>query len=161
MTRTKILIFSLFLNLSGAIGLFTIGSLIPYMQLYAYRLSLEKNNSHQFFSAFSSPLSFKTSALIYICKDVSKRISPNINEPSTYKQITNQCTYILAGRNDSLTYSLLGRLNAITWLMTDDYEYLIAAKHFFELSKEASPNNESAKAIETESLKYIQSKKSQ
>jgi hypothetical protein len=155
LTRSKILIFALILNLSGAIGLFTIGSLLPYLQLYAYRLSLEKNNSHQI---FSSPLNLRTSALIYICKDVSKRISTNLNEPSTYKQITNQCNYILAERNDSLTYSLLGRLNAITWLMTDELEYLIAAKHFFELSKEASPNNELAKAIETETLKYIQSK---
>ena len=158
MTRSKILIFSLILNLSGAIGLFTIGSLLPYIQLYAYRLSLEKNNSHQIFSIFSSPLNLRTSALIYICKDVSKRISTNLNEHSTYKQITNQFNYILAETNDSLTYSLLGRLNAITWLMTDEHEYLIAAKHFFELSKEASPNNELAKAIETETLKYIQSK---
>jgi hypothetical protein len=142
----------------GAIGLFIMGSLLPYLQLYSYRLSLEENNSHQFFSNSSPLLLIKTTAQVYICKDISKKISPNLNESLTYKKITNHCIEVLAERNDSLTYALLGRLNSITWHSTGENYYLIAANQYFKKSKDASPNNAWVTSIEAESLKYIQTK---
>jgi hypothetical protein len=145
------------INVFVATILFTLGSLLPYLQLYVYRVNLIENKPHNYFSINSSLLLQKTSALHYICKDTLNKISTDISNPETYKIILNQCEEIFSEKNDSLTYALLGKINAVTWQKSKEVQYLNSAQHYFELAKQASPNNEKAMQVQKESSHFIQS----
>ncbi len=79
------------INVFVATILFALGSLLPYLQLYVYRVNLIENKPHNYFSINSSLLLHKTSALHYICKDTLNKISTDISNPETYKIILKQC----------------------------------------------------------------------
>lgn len=144
------------INVFVATVLFALGSLLPYLQLYVYRVNLIENKPHNYFSINSSLLLQKTSALHYICKDTLNKISTDISNPETYKIILNQCEKIFSEKNDSLTYALLGKINAVTWQKSKEVRYLNSAQNYFGLAKQASPNNEKAMQIQKESAHYMQ-----
>ena len=155
--KNHFIIFAILINLLFAIILFTYSSLLPYLQLYVYRINLIENKSHRYFSIDSSILLYKTSALLHICKDTINRTPKDIAEPSVLKIIVKHCEAGFSERNDSLTYALLGKINLITWYKTEKSQYLNAANYYFKLANETSPQNEKAinvqKAI-AESIQY-------
>jgi len=136
--------------------LFSLGSLLPYLQLYVYRVNLLENKPHNYFSINSSLLLHNTSALHYICKDTLNRVSTDISDLEDYKIILSQCEKVFSERNDSLTYALLGKINAISWHNSKEVQYLNSAEHYFNLAKQASPNNEKAMLIQQDSAHYMQ-----
>lgn len=144
------------INVVIATILFALGSLLPYLQLYVYRVNLIEKKQDNYFSINSSLLLQNTSALHYICKDTLNRISIDISDPKTYKIILSQCEQTFSEKNDSFTYALLGKINAVTWHKSKEVQYLNSAQHYFNLAKQASPNNEKAMLIQQGSAHYMQ-----
>jgi len=146
--KNHFILFAILINLFFAIILFIYGSLLPYLQLYVYRINLIENKSHRYFSIDSSILLFKTSALLHICKDSINRIPKDIAEPSILKIIIKHCEAGFSERNDSLIYALLGKINLIAWHNTKENQYLNAANYYFKLAYQASPNNEKSISVQ-------------
>ena len=156
MKKKKLIGFAILINLIFSITLFIYGSLLPYLQLYIYRINLIENKPHRYFSIESSILLYKTSALLHICKDTINRISKDITQPFAFKIIIKHCELGFSDRNDSLTYALLGKINLIAWHKTKENQYLNSAYYYFKLANEASPNNEKAINVQKDIAQSIQ-----
>lgn len=156
MIKTELLLAGLATNLIAALFMFVMGSLIPYLQLYTYRMSLGSGNFHQIYLMDSAIMQVKTSASDYICKDIAKRIPIHFEQTSFLESTTRRCAEILNEREDSVAYALLGRLNVVAWTNTKDQKYFSMAERYFLLSTNASPQNEIAIKIKTEGQNYLQ-----
>ena len=136
--------------------MFGMGSLIPYLQLYTYRMSLASGNFQKIYEMDSAMMKFKTSASAYICKDIAKRVPIHFDKPAFFESSTRHCAALLNEREDSVAYALLGRLNAVAWINTKDPKYSLNAERYIRLSNTTSPQNEIARQILAEAQLYLQ-----
>ena len=155
MLKSQLLWIGLVANLVAATLMFGMGSLIPYLQLYTYRMSLASGDFQHIYAMDSAKMQIKTSAAVYICKDIAKRVPIHFDKPAFFESATRHCASVLNEREDSITYALLGRLNAVAWINTKDPKYALTAERYFGLSTKASPHNEKARHIVTEGRLYL------
>jgi len=153
--KSKFLLVGLVSNLVAAFFMFGMGSVIPYLQLYTYRMNLASGDFQHIYSMDSAVMRIKTSASPYICKDIAKRVPIHFEKPVSFEPITRYCSAVFNERDDSITYALLGRLNAVAWINTKDSEYFFKAERYFRLSSIASIHNESARLIVAEGRLYL------
>ena len=156
MLKSELLWPCLAANLVVATLMFGMGSIVPYMQLYTYRMSLASGDFQKIYAMGSETFQIKTSASAYICKDIAKRTPIKFDKPVFFESITQHCATVLNDREDSVAYALLGRLNAIAWLNTKDPAYSFNAERYIRLSTTISPQNENARKIIAEAKIYLQ-----
>ena len=156
MLKSQFLWIGVLANMLAATFMFVMGSLMPYLQLYNYRSSLASGDLQQIYAMQPAIMQIKTSASAYICKDVAKRVSVNFEKPTFFESAVQHCGAVLNTKEDSITYALIGRLNAVAWKSTKVHEYYLNAQRYFSLSSDASPQNENAQKIIAEGRLYIQ-----
>ena len=88
------------INVFVATILFALGSLLPYLQLYVYRVNLIENKPHNYFSINSS---FSGSDLRHSFTNYLMNISKK-NTPTFFKSVTNDPLTVFSS-NSAQTYS--------------------------------------------------------
>lgn len=119
-------------------------------------MSLSSGAFQQINAMDSEMMQIKTSASVYICKNIAKRVPLKFDKPAFFESTTNHCAGVLNEKEDSITYALMGSLNAVAWINTKDQKYSLTAERYFWLSTKASPHNEHARKIITEGRLYLQ-----